>query len=856
MQFKIVSIESSIRNQIAGLAELFFVLEQLKGSESNPILDYKPSIIQNLIGLENLNNLQEMENSLNTFQNFLEQFLLYLQVNAPHALNDTGFMPQNGYSRGRLYQNGFRTLLKSLHDFRPNLLSRNLNLDSSHIPVHNNFVNLPFIKKIKIESNFEDKDIISVVNDIIINNTQNDFPVFIQLDFPVGYDVQRLSEFIKGKISNNNKLAFIVFTLDKEDEKFSVINVIHKQECKNKDLQTLLSRHGSSADLYLLSNWLMERAKERGVWTSAYRYFNKETPTTENTLDEGREYFSQIKELTKNSQQTVNLVGLKADKFMSVIIKKCLYNWFTLIDEAKLTTTELFFLKPALIRLQNYLLKLDSNELSDKESREQYLLSMEEIVLLVAITQPKISLKEQVPHVFNPNDNLNLQNPIFFSSGMNALSQLFTVLKNEYGKDFSLVVDRSIYYEIPQMSRDIIGRNVATLSVDDLIQITTGKTVFANEGAWGQKDVFVKNDTLMLDLHPNYPEAEVLNNTSVKDIVKLISSNEKEILNRDKPFTLIIDTSTHNQWDGEMKKLLNNACLKHLIAKNKLRILSFQSLAKYASLGSDKFHGAIITAYHNSQDRSFINEVSKDISGWTNKNPEKWFSILFKDNQEIQNEFIRRVRSNAKFFISATKNHNYFFVRENRDVEPTFVLLDFKKHLKSYEDSSLFISADDYRSLHYAICNYLVRTKIDSSFIQHRSGFGFFESSISDCGETLRLMLGAMETKETLKGLTKLLKRLSDLLVLNEKIINGKESLSKVLDEKTLGLINNLVKQNPEKDLNDNLKNYFISETSANKTGFPFQSIVKDISTEDQLLLRLFWLHFKIKGAGESCCVK
>lgn len=707
-------------------------------------------------------------------QSFVAYITGYLQVDSPTAFPENGFFPQRGYARGRGNQEAFLNFLNNAgfrfngEKFKPGI-----------IYINRKFID-NFQNKISIDARNTtniDKHVKEQIKDFLSNQQDisgNDF--FVELIFSNDKEIAQtqkkvamnaLSQYLKGfQVKDYNLLAF-------EYGKNSGLLTLEPLMVRGHfdKLKDLLSRHGAILDARVLADSVMREVvlteELKGIthsqFNSAAKFFN----TKQGRIHDETEAIQKL--LTDYSSEDISaLDDVQFVKHLtSALVKQVLSDVRNNQDEMSELQKE--FVVGILKRISEMLKEertIQKASTDVKQERLKYLLIAEELAILHAVFDNKKSLEQYLAEDSILDVPGLRRNSFVYNSGMSALSEIMQEVKSTVSKNISVTIDENIYYEMPDMFRDIFGS-----------EQTIEKFAY-NNGLYG--------DVAFFDLHPNNPNSVLIKSVTTQKIIDDLSGVDFE--KREKALILIIDVSTHGMYDGEVLELLNAPSVSKLVSDNKLVVVTLQSLAKFGSLGTDKFNGAIINVYDSGQNkitdtmqqRMSVNNVVRGSIA------DRYFYMLFSLGSTIHNEFVKRARANAILLYSKLREKNeekeLKFLQENQDPKLIYVSLKYMPYFDSYMKDGV-VSETAKKSLFYKISVYLSRARQHGLLINTRSGFGFIESAVSCCGDSLRLMVGAGESEESLKQYVELLLETEEILNESAEILAGKKSMYEVLSE-------------------------------------------------------------------------
>lgn len=775
MLFKVVSLDylKSIKKAVT----TFLSFESQKmGPITRDMYDYyKQLMLQTYVHSQGL-SFEETCKISAMVESFLAQITGYLQVNAPIAFPENGFFPQRGYSRGRENQEALLSFLNS----------SGLRFEGNKLAADTIFINRKFVdnfhNRIVIEmgdSNDEKlglsikqaiKDLLKSSKDVSGSN------FFVELVFSKDKEIAKkqkaiandvLLKYLKGfQVKDYNLL---IFEYGQSCGLLTMEPLIIRGEFGN--LKSLLSRHGAILDARVLANNLMRKVEPATPESltheqlkGAAEYFNVKKRATNNAIESLEKLLENFSKKSVRSLDEVEFVR----HLSSGMVKEALTDIKNTYNE--LNDVQKEFVSGVLRRLENILTNhnnIDQSSTRIKQERFKYLLIAEELAILHAVFDTKQSAEQYLKEDSILDIPGLRRNSFIYNSGMSALSEMMQELKPKLVRNISAVVDENVYYEMPEMFKDIFGKEQVIEKFAD------------HNGFYG--------DIAFFDMHPNNPNSVLIKNVTVQKIIDDLSGIDFSL--RDTKLNLVIDVSTHGMYDGEALELLNSPLILKLILENKLIVVTLQSLAKFGSLGTDKFNGAIINVYDSG--KSEISDNLQKRTASTNvvrgSIADRYFKMLFSLGPNVHAEFVSRARVNANLLYKMLREINKIlygerelkFLQENQDPKLIYISLKYAPYFPQYMKGGI-ISDKVQKGLLYAISVYLSRVRNNELLVNTRSGFGFIESAVSCCGESLRFMLGAGESKESLVQYAEILLGVEQILNDNIDIISRDK---KALDE-------------------------------------------------------------------------
>lgn len=769
MFFKMVSL--NFKNIIQETVSSFMSFDSQKmGVITRNMYDfYKQIMFQMYLRLDSANT-SELTEMVNLSQALLTQIPSYLQVSSPIAFPENGFFPQRGYSRGRENQEAFLSFLDNAR-FRLN----EQEIDTETIFVNRRFTD-NFQNGIKLDiSELGEEDASINIKDSVKRLFRN-----TSLEKRNGYFIEFIFSKDKELAIKQKKHAVDILTKYLKGFQFKNYDLFafeYGELCGLKTfnpllsrgefehLKSLLSRHGAVLDVHAMAQTFMREAKpERpAVITSeqlrgaAEFYANLHNTQLDKSLDS----LEQQCDVSSNDIKSLDEVQFVRHLYSSLINQ--------IISEIRSQSSGMSEFKKEvavgiLKRIEGVL--EDSNNLTRastkiKQERLKYLLIAEELAIFHAVFNSEKTLEGYLAK----DEFLNVQGirrtPFVYNSGMSALSEIIHTLKPRISTHNSAIIDNNVYYEMPDMIQDLFGEEPA-------------------RGDFSSSNGF-NGDMAFFDLHPNNPNSVLIKNVPVQKIVDDIS--QIDFGSRTTPFSLVIDVSTHGMYDGEVMGLLKTPVIEKLIKENKLVVVTLQSLAKFGSMGTDKFNGAVVNVY-DSGDDEFVKrfeQKTKNSNIVRGSVADRYFNMLFSLGADVHAEFVSRARSNASLLYKMVREINSIlygdrplkFLQENQDPELIYVSLKYAPYFTPYMKEGV-VSERTQKSLFYHLSVYLSRAKNKELLVNTRSGFGFVESAVSCCGESLRFMLGAGESGDSLI-------KYADMLLTVEKTLN--DNISVLVDK-------------------------------------------------------------------------
>lgn len=452
--------------------------------------------------------------------------------------------------------------------------------------------------------------------------------------------------------------------------------------------------------------------------------------------------------------------------------------------------------------LEKGLQKLTWTEASNYTPREKFHISLQEIYLLFEsvihlMNFCKVSgnvqqnysvidvLQKLSPQVLNEG----IQKHSFTTtSGMSSLGSIANTLADTLyqGKKPNTIFLQGCYYEIFENGglKDILRGKVNLLSengvsVDELLDTT--------------HNTFLKEcDILFCDLHPNFVTLPSVRTTPVNELLGIALNGR----NPNKPFTLVLDVATTLFFHEEVSKLINDAKIARAIQDGCLVIATAASLAKFPSIGLDKYTGGVIQVYAANKPQfesfisSFIARTEKD--PFSDEALKFFYLLLSRCSDEI-----------LTYFESIRKNTNYVYDmladkglvdgredialrigrRENREIMMLGIQFDgIIDKIKADEESTEVLAL----LMQYYIFTMYAARRLP---IAMRASFGFPTTTIVEASTAVRMAVG-LEDQDMLNEYVEILAKLNNELVnqLNntQSQSNLRAALSSVNDVKKL----------------------------------------------------------------------
>ena len=842
---KVISLlKNEILQAQKGLAALYKCISSFKLGSADTYdqsRDMQSHVLQELTFLHDYAKKNPLF-SLKLGMNIAATALRYLRHGSAGATAQKGLLGATGYLRGVLSQEFFRRSLKYLglenlqgkygiHPVRPDVLKglrkvQPLNIEWEEIN----------IGKRDYEKTQKKERLKSLASSIKKDNSE---PIYLNLnianhdihDCPkedlekIHLFIEKLKEFFEHTEKPN---IFLLHQIKINNQDFSFVRDMGGKAGKQKALvQAFLSSHGA-IQLNNIDQWVLDssiKQSERDPQpipadnqVLAAKYW-KEVADSE-FIKSGKVFSKELTEAIKEQPQpqtNTEFMRAAALKMLSGLGKVIQENYETL------SITQKVFISERLKKIENLMARkngmLDALA-SSTEIKDKYVFLVEEVLFVLNILDitslslrdllNKKAITEQYPGQADETArNAKVKQYGYLAgSGLHAISEVFKLVKkdNTEGKVYHTP---NIYFEIHRVLDDIFGME------------KYGSMEFS-PGIQSIRPSDEPVSAVFCDFHPNNANALKIDSLDKDSLLSWMSANMNKYSD-DKPFTLILDTSTQHLYDAEVKEFLENENIKSWVKSGKLRIVVIQSLQKFASINTDKFPSSAILLIAGKKDDPFIEGLKKAEQDSVPEIADQFLGFLFREMPGFPEELRNRSVANSRELYDLLKKKNTSVVAENKDPGSSYISLQFNeelKHLlkgkKEYETLPLHII----EFLHKGVIQYLRNSAEEEGYIlTTRTGFGFFESSVSDCRNSIRFIFGSMEDEKSLK-------HYSERITFVEKLLKNKGKLS----TKVSGIAR-------QKGLNlDELKhreNYgFLTEINGNSK----------LSKEQKLILKVWYL--------------
>jgi len=322
------------------------------------------------------------------------------------------------------------------------------------------------------------------------------------------------------------------------------------------------------------------------------------------------------------------------------------------------------------------------------------------------------------------------------TSSMNAFAQLLPALYHSNGnRPLNVVSLDNIYFETVEF-------------------LNQAKTFFAsNEKVKAGAPIpnLDNKDAVFVDFYPN--------NAPMKDVKQLpipALIPPESLMRRDKPLTLVIDTSAGIFYEDEVKKVISQ--YQDAIKAGKLNIVVVNSLVKFAMCGVDKYQGGSLTVYNDAKvNHSAFNTLLEEYERKEPLSPQAAaFFNLFLSNPQLILAYKRSINENTtqmydllKQTIGPSTQNNGLTLVERPNNETPLIAIHFgkvieqqiAKRAKGVNGTSNPVTLRN--ALSPVMRDYIVyQARRNGLPLSKRSSFGFAHSNISDTLTALRLTVG------------------------------------------------------------------------------------------------------------------
>jgi len=354
------------------------------------------------------------------------------------------------------------------------------------------------------------------------------------------------------------------------------------------------------------------------------------------------------------------------------------------------------------------------------------------------------------------------------TSSMNAFSQLLPALFHS-NKDSSLniVYLENVYFETVEFLTS--AKNFVVNS-----ERVNGNTPIPN---------LDNKDAVFIDFYPNNAPMKDVTQRPIPELIPPAS-----LMNRNKPLTLVIDTSAGIFYEDAVKDVIRQ--YQTAIEAGKLNIVVVNSLVKFAMCGVDKYQGGSITVY--SDNHSPLNKLLAEYEEKEPLSPQAAaFFNLFLSNprliltyKNIINENTTRMYSQLMKVLNPKKSIGLTVV-ERPNEETPLIAIHFGKIIDQMVKSARKVQGATNpgvlkNALSPVMRDYIVyQARLHGLPLSKRSSFGFAHSNLSDTLSALRLTVG-LESPQQLDAYANVLVEVNEELTdLNPDEMAGFSLLAK-----------------------------------------------------------------------------
>ncbi|MFA9202008.1 MAG: hypothetical protein ACEQSC_00455, partial [Candidatus Nanopelagicaceae bacterium] len=363
------------------------------------------------------------------------------------------------------------------------------------------------------------------------------------------------------------------------------------------------------------------------------------------------------------------------------------------------------------------------------------------------------------------NENVNLKDTIKSLLPENS-HESSTVVVGPH----ALAIFDQIYRALPDGKNDAVYLKGAYYETPDLFP-------GAQElNSVDHKDIRTKK-VIIMEPHPNNA---ALSEIKPHDPVKLIQ-NVFENSPAEKRCTIVMDVTLNHLSEQQITKALSAA--KPHIESGKLNLVLLQSGTKFFQNGMDLVNigtAVILNDKGNYSDWAAFNTKMEASSLSIPKEDELYIAkMLSKENNELQRNYLDKVRSNTTYLRTALgehelgdKNKHAFELCINTDSDTVYIAFKPTDEFIKKQIGDRAITDTDRIEVNINLYKKFFLPTFDDLPSVDRSSFGFNITNFGECGETVRITLG-IEEAQMIDEYAQRIKKLSTYLFSQDKPISN-----------------------------------------------------------------------------------